>query len=198
MPHLDITFLLCFTEQVIEDDASKDCHKNMTKREANIEDRIKDVSDKKCDFVCDYCGKTLANKQCLKRHLIYRHKVGSFKYACHLCTKKFLCQKQLRDHIDVHKGVRIHCIECHKGFQSKSSLKKHVLDNHRQQSYPCKQCGNVYTKKNSLSEHQKAKHKSNKFTCDKCYKTFTWRSALYKHYKECNQVPWLRDSEFDL
>ena len=81
-------------------------------------------------YKCSICSKELKNASALRKHKRI-HSEESYKFACHLCEKKFLDQCKLKHHLDTHAGRKSFiCEQCGKGFLYNYMRDQHLMKNH--------------------------------------------------------------------
>ncbi|CAL1298031.1 unnamed protein product [Larinioides sclopetarius] len=67
-------------------------------------------------------------------------------FSCDLCDKKFISNRNLRDHRFLHSNAKPHiCKECAKGFAQKSYLKHHNRVHTGERRYKCNVCGKRFS-----------------------------------------------------
>ena len=77
------------------------------------------------EFLCTVCGKALHGKRSFLTHLTI-HEGKPFSCPYQDCGKKFLTQKILTDHINVHTGLQPYgCSTCGVKFSRSASLSRH-------------------------------------------------------------------------
>lgn len=78
-------------------------------------------------LACEICGRRLADKKSLKRHMNSHHPVEGEKQEseCQICSKKFSSLANVKKHIkDVHNNnYKYKCTICIKAFKRPDALK---------------------------------------------------------------------------
>lgn len=112
-------------------------------------------------FECDLCGKFLATKSTLTKHMMIHTDERNF--PCQFCSKKFRDQIRVRTHTRYrHSGERPHkCPFCEKCFVDLSSMKVHTIVHTGIKRYVCYGCGERYPTNSALHKHRNAR----KTTC---------------------------------
>ncbi len=83
----------------------------------------------KKSFTCTQCGKCLASKYSLERHM--RFHTEQKPYKCSHCDKRFSQSGSLKRHERIHTGEKpYHCTACGKSFIQSSALHIHTKNNH--------------------------------------------------------------------
>ena len=105
--------------------------------------------------------------------------VDAMCVQCNVCGRRFLCRKNLVDHMNIHTGEKLYkCSICDKKFRKKYELRMHDLS-HMGLLPQCRVCGGRYA---SLSHHMKIHSTDNfKHVCSICKKGFRQLSVLKTH-----------------
>lgn len=74
--------------------------------------------------VCEVCSKECKTSESLRRHVRSVH-LKIAPYQCQVCDKSFVCNAHLRQHINIHEGIRFKCDHCDMTFSTKGNLRKH-------------------------------------------------------------------------
>lgn len=110
--------------------------------EHNHEKHRHEPRKEKTSPFCQYCGKSLANKSNLKRHILHQHseQVGATPinnvFTCHHCKSLFSNKSSVKRHIEnLHlkeKDSRksISCFQCEQKFNSIKNLNAHLTVEH--------------------------------------------------------------------
>ena len=85
----------------------------------------------KRDWVCDCCGSRYGTKNTLREHMKI-HLPPSF--ACSKCDRKFAYAHHLKRHAGI---LNEFCKICNKGYSTKESLKKHIIQKHFSSKIHC-------------------------------------------------------------
>merc|ERR1712156_999528 len=104
------------------------------------------------------------------------------EYVCEHCTKAFILEGMLKDHITRKHDRPFSCDDCKLTFGEKSSLKQHVRTHTNEKPFLCNKCEFRSSSSSALSMHTKAFHDTNdefkKNKCDECGKAFIRRYVL--------------------
>ncbi|XP_036339715.1 gastrula zinc finger protein XlCGF8.2DB-like [Rhagoletis pomonella] len=90
-----------------------------------------------------------------KEHML-RHENRGPGVKCTICPKAFYNNRNLREHMAVHRNVRDKiCDVCNKGFTSRKLLRQHKHV-HDKKKFVCKICGKRFAQFAGLSGHVKS------------------------------------------
>ncbi|XP_066587147.1 zinc finger protein 91-like [Prorops nasuta] len=123
----------------------------------------------------------------------------SFKrFQCKVCNKVFSSGYNYKQHIGTHfmDHQRFKCKDCGISFAWKSTLNKHIANNHRPdgpQKFVCDICPKVYTTLSQVNEHVKRDHlKQRNHVCPHCGKSFFKKFDLKTHSRtHTNERPYI-------
>ncbi|XP_063893268.1 zinc finger protein 892 [Helicoverpa armigera] len=151
----------------------------------------KDKSDKKCAW-CSECGRRLASRSALTRHL--RTHSGERPYACHICGRTFAQKEVMVRHLLVHGEQRpFACSVCDKSFTQRGALAAHARQHAPPAARPlalhrCDRCPKVFLYASGLSRHMMM-HNGRVYVCGACERQFKDKSSLLRHLKNANHAP---------
>jgi len=104
---------------------------------------------------CRHCSERFMWLGQLKRHLLESHNEGTW-LTCHICQKKFVCNRNFKLHILRHEGVKPYvCSECPKHFYTSSNLKHHQLVHSDIRGFACGLCARSFKYKQYVVIHFK-------------------------------------------
>lgn len=161
----------------------KECGKRFWRR-TDFYEHFKEMHK---SFICDYCGKSVNEKQTLINHMRRRHLCTK---TCDVCKKTFSTVRNLRAHYRMyHTKSEAYCVECDLTLPNIELYKRHLRSSvkHRpkkKQSFPCPECGKVYARRCSMNYHYTYVHKQEtKFKCEQCDRFFLNGFRLRTHKK---------------
>jgi len=164
-------------------------------------------------YPCSYCDYKSTDKVYIRKHILSQHEgftipcpVEDCQYLaksrsyltehtwrkheepvyifCEECPYKTVKKSSLKHHILVdHKGVRFECDSCDYKARSKLNLKTHKESVHDKIKHPCDTCGYMASTKNFLYVHKQSKHGEARYYCDQCKYVSTSLVYLRQHKK---------------
>lgn len=143
------------------------------------------------NFICDTCGKRFAFG-CLLRDHINLH-TGLKPYLCQECGRAFSQKASLNQHARTHNSVRPYkCTDCTQGFFGKGDLKKHMRKHTGERPYVCEICGEGFSQSSHLGVHRRSHTGERPFHCDLCGRGFTKRGDVVRHRRiHTGELPYL-------
>jgi KRAB domain-containing zinc finger protein len=145
------------------------------------------------EYQCYHCASTFKSKFHVKRHIL-RHFEQKFKCSkCeqgqkHECTAMGhgMIARHLRG---THTLKKFQCQHCVLGFNSKFSLRRHVL-RHFENEFGCSMCEKRFKIREKLTEHMHNRHTNSTkpFQCKNCPRVFKFNRYLSKHIKNMHTV----------
>ena len=79
------------------------------------------------NYVCSLCGKTVASKAAITRHIQLTHEKKK-PFECNICHRRFGYKNILLEHQNIHFGIKPYsCNLCDKRFAARSNLFQHRL-----------------------------------------------------------------------
>ena len=114
------------------------------------------------------------------------------KYACKICSKKFLSISAIRAHIKYfhYKINRLKCPynNCKKTFINNYRLKTHLNIHKGIKSFVCNICNKKFTENGTLLTHYVTHSNIKPFECDICENKFKTVPQLKNHYKNSHNI----------
>ena len=138
---------------------------------------------------CDKCENRYIAEDCYKRHLKIEHK--GLRYECKLCGKEFRNAEGLKNHRNIHLGIKpFMCDKCDSSFTNSNCLRRHMKRIHTKKvcEVICIQCGKEFNSKGELKNHLKQHEIENKALCNECGEKFNSKDALSKHIKKKHET----------
>ena len=125
-------------------------------REENVSE---EEAKMKLYYFCETCGKSFANKSCLKTHQLHVHQKYSEELPCDVCGKFFRTRELLKQHQEREHSEcpRFACNTCGQRFGSNYHLKRHEII-HTDEEFPCELCSRRFKRKDGLETHMSTIH----------------------------------------
>lgn len=155
---------------------------------SHLEKVHKTYNEKWCWKKCHICNKMVSLKTILahmQRHIDQVRRRGG--YLCS-CTKEFVYQQQLEDHLEEHTEIdpatkqKVYkCVACMKSYGSIKSIRVHFSSKHRRTDavtpqFKCIGCNLTFRRERELRRHNR-QH----VQCDTCQQYFTSSFTLKRH-----------------
>ncbi|KAH8260976.1 hypothetical protein KR044_001317 [Drosophila immigrans] len=140
-------------------------------------------------FKCNLCGRTFADKQCLRNHELLKHQPEEEKtFMCEHCPKRYTKQYLLDQHRIIHKERTVPCDLCDRRFPNFSMLCTHVKMVHGNYGTMCDICAQVIRGQAAFQRHQleHAGITEPKVQCDICGSWHKNKYSLKKHVSRHN------------
>ncbi|KAM8714186.1 hypothetical protein ACLKA7_014341 [Drosophila subpalustris] len=163
------------------------CNKKFYKR-SFLTDHI-DRHNNPEKFKCNLCGRTFADKQCLRNHELLKHQPEEEKtFMCEHCPKRYTKQYLLDQHRIIHKERNVPCDLCDRRFPNVSMLCSHVKMVHGNYGTMCDICAQVIRGRAAFQRHQleHAGITEPKVQCDICGSWHKNKYSLKKHVSRHN------------
>ncbi|XP_037094904.1 gastrula zinc finger protein XlCGF7.1-like [Pollicipes pollicipes] len=139
---------------------------------------------------CADCGREFENHVSLTSHRTHEHS-GAPPHSCPLCPKTFQRRTDLKNHMNLHLGIKKSvCDVCGRQFSHMSNLYRHRRIHTGERPYVCSICGKRFSQVNALNAH-KSTHETrtaNDFKCPSCPKKFRNRPRLACHVRLMHQT----------
>ncbi len=141
------------------------------------------------EFKCSICGKQLAHKGSLTRHVKSVHGETTKSHQCPHCLKYFKQNYTLTLHLQLHSDNPRpwKCNLCQKSFTQRQSLKEHQAV-HIGTLFACSymDCCKSFSSEKKLKRHFHRSHvlmENKKYQCHLCKKLFSLKVILKSHLK---------------
>ncbi|WAR16728.1 ZN629-like protein [Mya arenaria] len=128
---------------------------------------------------------------------------GGRVYGCKICAKTYNKPYRLRDHLDVHLGIKTDCPECGESFSNKKTMSKHYSNIHAKSENVCTK---TFATKYRRDHHFQVVHEGKKklvksvicdvcglsfdihdnirpYVCEICAMEFTVKSNMLRHQR---------------
>lgn len=103
---------------------------------------------------CPECGIVLQTKNSYKYHIKTHNKVRPH-FQCPHCSKSFMTDRNLSDHVRLHSGELFSCDICGKEYTKRAQMVLHKQVSHEGKRFPCEHCGAVFARPNGVKRHIK-------------------------------------------
>lgn len=145
-------------------------------------------------YKCEKCGKCLASKYSLERHIATLHTEIKI-HKCNFCQLKFTNMEKLQGHTSKdHATTTCRCMFCFETFDTMAKVDEHIYTTHDIKGYNCAECGESFPTNKALKEHKYENHPS--FPCNICKLSFTSRSRLNIHKAAMHPKPEYYECDF--
>lgn len=145
-------------------------------------------------YQCPHCEFKASTNCQLMLHIKKVHEKIEGNFICQVCSRKFLNQGLLNQHMKIHLGTNrlqtIPCQFCDKMFAAKYLLKRHILSIHNncKTQYLCHLCPKSFPAEFKLNIHIRTIHRQ-RFQCPKC--SFSCKSRdFFKRHNEALHLGW--------
>ncbi|KAK2494001.1 hypothetical protein MC885_004818 [Smutsia gigantea] len=131
---------------------------------------------------CLHCNHKSSNTSDLKRHIISVH-TKDYPHKCDMCDKGFHRPSELKKHMAVHKGKKMHqCRHCDFKIADPFILSRHILSVHTKDlPFRCKRCKKGFRQQNELKKHMKTHSGRKVYQCEYCKYSTTDASGFKRH-----------------
>lgn len=121
-------------------------------------------------------------QQNLKQHMNVHS--GVRKHVCSFCGKAFSQRGNLTCHLNIHTGHKPHkCDQCGKSFSDPTGLKMHKINHSDEANFQCSLCQTTFRYKHSLQTHLRSHRNERNHACTYCDMAFVTSSSLKKHIR---------------
>lgn len=126
----------------------------------NLHKRNKHSGEKLPPAQCIDCNMWLKNENCLEKHRAAQHGENKDEFVCNICGKQMANRRALYDHKKiVHLTEKtFKCTFCEKSFKSERTLKEHLSRHTGDKLYSCKYCSKTCNSISTMHAHRKKVH----------------------------------------
>lgn len=105
-------------------------------------------------FSCERCDRSYTSASSLSRHM--QTHTGKFSFYCEQCKRGFNERTNYDQHMAKHEGRSYYfsCQACSKRFISQQKLKDHMATDHVEFNYNCEYCGEGFNSLSRFREHE--------------------------------------------
>lgn len=156
-----------------------------------------EIHDKGKEFKCEECGEVMQKRSTFEVH---NKKHVSGETTCKECFKEFEDYNRLKVHLwnNHKKDPQLECTICHKFFNRKLHLAKHLESHQRKElkqaiklkglakSIQCTQCPRYFKNNKTLDLHVQKSHDNIpnfEYICDYCARSFQRKLGLLRHIR---------------
>lgn len=133
-------------------------------------------------FDCSYCSRRFVEQSLLRNHML-RH-TGEKAHVCEVCNARFYEKNLLNIHMRQHSNERPYsCDTCEKRFRTKSLLNTHNKIHLGEKSHICTVCGRGFTLSWQLKAHTRIHTNEKPYECPYCQKRFNQNGNLMIHIR---------------
>ncbi|XP_013108712.2 zinc finger protein 91 isoform X1 [Stomoxys calcitrans] len=165
--------------------------------EMDIHDSDSGTEEETLTYKCELCFMLFNRRKHLLNHQFEAHSDVPLPYACKDCTKQFVSQDLLQQHLyrdcwNEHRRVAQQCEYCNARFIWPNNLLKHKDIKHKHQKQPrpkrastlkCEYCEKVFIWPKDLVRHRKTHTEGKKFGCPHCDRKFQRKDNLLAHIR---------------
>ncbi|XP_063700791.1 zinc finger protein 62-like [Culicoides brevitarsis] len=143
--------------------------------------RYSHYKEKIIELTCPYCKEQFKTKKEYGTHV--RDSCKKRVLSCNICSKKFVNQAALKNHLKVHDEQK--CEECGETYLSPSDLRNHIRMDHADNNkmYKCNYCPKRFRTPSHRTDHENTHNTENKYQCDICQNFFKSERVMKSHQK---------------
>jgi hypothetical protein len=162
----------------------------------DLNNKYQDIVERNGKLFCGLCLNQPQRPKELEHHLRNIHNIEPTRYRCEICSRNFLLQQRLTDHIryihHIEFGILGFCcpICAMNGFPSRKDLAIHVAGYHCPCPCPVYECPATFPTRREMEAHKMAQHNMASFRCHHrfwrnghvCGMVFNNLKSLLTHY----------------
>ncbi|XP_050079138.1 zinc finger protein 845-like [Anopheles maculipalpis] len=139
-------------------------------------------NESKSAISCEFCGKTFKFKATLRQHEQIHY--GIKQHECEMCHRRFLHKSTLKCHLRLHTGEKPYkCSYCPKTFRGQTALNCHIF-RHTNEGAKCPVCLKVFATSSIVKQHRKQVHTNERLNvCNLCGMTYKHLKSLRLHLR---------------
>ncbi|KAJ8346789.1 hypothetical protein SKAU_G00281900 [Synaphobranchus kaupii] len=88
---------------------------------------------------------------------------------------------------------RMHCVICHRGFNSRSNLRSHMRIHTLDKPFACRYCNRRFSQSSTLRNHVRLHTGERPYKCHMCQSAYSQLAGLRAHQKSTRHQPGTRD-----
>ncbi|CDW82293.1 c2h2 transcription factor [Stylonychia lemnae] len=107
------------------------------------------------------------------------------------CHKTFNSQSSLSRHRNVHLGIQPYACpysNCFSKFSQRTSLRHHIRTHTGERPYVCQHCGWAFATNGNRIDHERRHLKIKPYSCEQCGKCFYRPHQLKSHQSKCSDL----------
>lgn len=142
-------------------------------------------------YMCPKCMSKFDSADHLRSHEEECQDVDSIlkPFTCNVCLKKFMFQKELKEHQTEHDDKKMFsCEECGMRFTRSNQVALHMRIHTQEKPFQCPECQMCFSKRTNMVRHMQRHSAERMFACSLCDKTFKWETSLKVHLNTHSQT----------
>jgi hypothetical protein len=107
-----------------------------------------------------------------------------YRFECNLCSYGTDHSGTMKQHKDMHAGVRFQCPSCPHRSTSKKDLQRHIRTIHeKRKDFKCPVCDKGFAHAGNLKVHRESVHEGVRYLCPGCNQTYGQRGRCLNHIR---------------